>query len=191
LRQCARGDNVLTTGGVSQVQTLTLTRTGAATAGNDEIILTFTTLTGASYTTGAIKITDSLGATQVATNIKNALMSLPNHAIPSVTVSVTDPIAANSFVALVTFNDPANAGTQNKLKVGWTGCRRAGCAPYYSGVSGTAATTTATFAVTVSTAATTESAVCSEHGVCDTATGLCKCFHGYYNENCSEQTVLV
>jgi hypothetical protein len=187
LRQCARGDNVLTTGGVSQVQTLTLTRTGVSIAGNDEIILTFTTLTGASYTTGAIKITDALGADKIATNVKNALMSLPNHAIPSVTVGVT----LSPLVITVTFNDAANAGSQNALKVGWTGCRRAGCAPYYSGVVGTDATTTATFAVAVTTAASTESAVCSEHGVCDTATGLCKCFHGYYNENCSEQTVLV
>lgn len=191
LRQCPRGDNVLTvnTAPAAFVQTITIASTGDFVAAADEIVLTFTTLEGAAYTTTPIKVTGTLDVTQIGNNIQTALTSLPNHAIPTVTVSVTRN-AGVSLVIAVTFSDAATTGVQNPLQVGFTGCRRAGCAPYYLGVQGTAATTGVTASIAVN-APTSESAICSEHGVCDTATGLCKCFHGYYDLNCNEQTVLV
>ena len=37
---------------------------------------------------------------------------------------------------------------------------------------------------------TTEAAECTNRGLCDTATGVCQCFKGYTDDNCSRQSVL-
>jgi hypothetical protein len=41
------------------------------------------------------------------------------------------------------------------------------------------------------TRGTTESSECAGRGACDTETGLCECYEGYYGESCSKQTVML
>jgi len=170
----------------SDYNTQTITITVSAGSPSGEFTLTFTDLHGAVFTTAPI-VYSTLGSTTAA-NINNALEQLPNGVIPSVTVSAT-----SNLIYVVTFDNAANSGVQNKLLVDYKGCRRSGCAPWYNGMSSTTAGATISFAVTDNSASLTlsESSICSEHGVCDTSSGLCKCFHGYYGLNCNEQTVLV
>jgi len=104
----------------------------------------------------------------------------------------------------VSFTGDQNAGVQNLLTVNYAGCNYDGCAPHYSGLTngenvGTAATRLAVYVEDVTAYVSSgsnlrmheESAICSEHGLCDTTTGLCTCFSGYYDEDCTQQTVLV
>jgi len=175
---------------------------GAATG---EITLTFEDLYGGKWETRPIAITGTY-ATDAAV-ITSALQALPNEVVPSVTLADctgavparpdAGALAANTGATScfsITFNDAINKGNQNNLKVNYTGCTRAGCSPKYVGLN-TAAAAVGIAAYVVDTngasASLSESAICSEHGLCDTTTGQCKCFHGYYLEDCSAQTILV
>jgi hypothetical protein len=104
----------------------------------------------------------------------------------------------------VEFSGDQNAGEQPLLQVNIAGCTTDGCAPYYGGITdadvdGTTAKAIQTGVVDVTTQVVSgsnkrmhkERAVCSEHGICDSSTGTCGCFSGYYDEDCSKQTVLV
>merc|ERR1711865_365516 len=44
--------------------------------------------------------------------------------------------------------------------------------------------------VYVDTHGTTESRVCSDRGLCDSSTGICECFKGYTDDDCSRQDSL-
>jgi len=105
---------------------------------------------------------------------------------------------------LVEFSGDQNAGQQPLLQVNIAGCTTDGCAPYYGGITdadvdGTTATAIQTAVVDVTTRVVSgsnkrmhkERAICAEHGICDSSTGTCGCFSGYYDEDCSKQTVLV
>merc|ERR1712146_416865 len=45
--------------------------------------------------------------------------------------------------------------------------------------------------VTETVKGTSENWECSGRGICDAQTGLCECFEGYTNDDCSTQTVIV
>jgi len=163
------------------------------------VTITYTDLFGGKWETRPITV-DAVAAT-TAINVAAALKALPNAVIPAVTVAAaTAPAAAlpvgYGTAITVTFTDAANTGAQNLLPVNFKGCNRSGCAPRYGGLTsadnGVTVTVsdTTTFPLATETALK-EKAVCSEHGLCDSATGLCKCFHGYYNLDCSDQTILV
>jgi hypothetical protein len=106
---------------------------------------------------------------------------------------------------VVEFTGDQNSGVQELLEVGIAGCQEEGCAPYYRGVTdadvdGSAAKAIVVHVWDVTTLVPSgnsnkrmhkESAVCSEHGLCDSSSGLCQCFSGYYDEDCNKQTVLV
>merc|ERR1711871_1372696 len=47
------------------------------------------------------------------------------------------------------------------------------------------------YSISRTTTGTKEAAVCSNRGTCDGSTGLCTCFEGHTDEDCSIQTVLV
>jgi len=213
LRQCPRGDNILTLSNTkNQVQEICFTDSAADKPPAGEITLTYTDLFGGVWETRPIKVgyttaggptvaTTDAAVVGVAANIEAALEALPNEVIPAVTVTATlgtnkATTAVNGYCAQVTFSDEANSGAQNYLKANFKGCNRAGCAPKYLGLSaGSASENNINVAVSditdVSIYSYKEKAVCSEHGLCDSSTGLCKCFHGYYNLDCSAQTILV
>jgi len=172
LRSCPRGDNILTTASSgSDIQTFTWGTANAA----GEFTLTYTDSYGGSWTTGAIAWNAAGSA------VEDALKALPNAVIPAVTATLS------STALSVTFTDAANTGAQQAIVVNWAGCKRAGCTPMYDGL----AAAPGAVVRTVTSGSLKEQAVCSEHGVCDTSSGLCKCFSGYYNLDCSPQTVLV
>lgn len=186
LRQCPVGDNILTISQVNTKQQIVFNDFTVDTAG--EFTVTYTDLYGGEWTTRPI--TKSSGVDINEALIVAALKALPNQVIQD--ISATQAVAKT---IVVEFTSDHNSGAQNLLKINYIGCSRAGCTPKYSGLKWITPPTDAdkAFSFTVTNMAGTlkESAICSEHGTCDTDTGLCNCFSGYYDEDCSKQTVLV
>jgi hypothetical protein len=183
----------------NQIQTICFVdgTTGTDPAGS--VTITYTDLFGGKWETRPITV-DGTAAATTATNVAAALKALPNAVIPAVTVAAGTAAAAalpvgHGTCITVTFTDAANTGAQNLLTVNFKGCNRSGCSPKYSGLTtgDNGITVTVADSTTFSTTETAlkEKSICSEHGLCDSATGLCKCFHGYYNLDCSDQTILV
>jgi len=164
--------------------------------------MVFTDLFGGKWETRKIIIAATDDTTNIG-NIKAALKALPNSVIPDVSVAATDPAndvttnggsAGHGKCYAITFNHEANSGAQNLLTVNYKGCKRAGCAPLYNGISSGNYNGVRATVADVTTFSTTnteygEKSVCSEHGLCDSSTGLCKCFSGYYNLDCSYQHI--
>lgn len=180
-RVCPKGDDPLTTGQTSEVQTITLSGTAMGAAGT--FALEFTNGNGKVYTTRGITYHDgSASFTVTALEIKEALESLPDQAIPSVTVAVTTPADATDFVFTITFSDPANSGTNNRVNFLYGDHSSQGHQPVYKmGGSGHSVT----YGVTASTK---ESATCSNRGSCDSEKGTCVCYKGYTGVACEKQT---
>jgi len=201
LRSCPRGDNVLTTGDNPSKQQICFADTTSSLSPAGSFTITYTDLYGGVWTTRPVftagMATDNTADSVTAANIQAALMALPNQVIPSVVVTgtTTAPGSGNGVCYVVTFTDAANSGTQNLLKINISGCTRAGCSPKYDGMKSGQGTGTeggvAALVTSTSSGTVKESAVCSNHGLCDSATGLCQCFSGFYGLSCSDQTVLV
>jgi len=196
LRQCPRGDNILTLNEISTVQQIQITHDDASTTGtaiSGTFTITFTDLYGGVWTTRPISI--GAAAANTAANIETGLKGLPNQVIEDIdcTAAGSVPAGEQGHSVQCTFTSDHNSGVQNLMKINYTGCTRAGCTPLYAGVSGASGDNIKTVSVTDVTAgnAHKEAKLCSEHGLCDTETGLCNCFSGYYDEDCSKQTVLV
>lgn len=195
LRMCPRGDNILTQKkSVDQVQKVCFVDATAATDPTGSVTLSYTDLFGGKWETRPVTIS----AADASASIQTALQSLPFSVIPSVTVASATSAAAALPVGFgpcytITFSDKANTGAQNLLTVNYKGCNRSGCAPKYEGLSSTHHGITVTVAdVTTFSATKTDykdKEICSEHGFCDSKTGLCKCFRGYYTLDCSLQYI--
>lgn len=188
-RMCKKGDDPMTlqtvdayTNQEDEVQAFEFSDSGAA-AITGLFTLKYTDWRGQQWTTHPIDI-----ATATAISVEEALIALPNSAIPSVSVVVSGTGASGGDITFtVTFDDEATPGDQNELEVDYTACTTAGCQPVISGVS---SANTLTVAVSTTTAGTEENVPCSGRGLCATDTGLCKCFAGYYGEACQTQTII-
>jgi hypothetical protein len=153
-------------------------RTGGCTANADLPV---------SYEVVAIDPTtkSTYQANNIAWAVKNALESIPNSVIPSVTVAPSTVSSVNDgFAVDVTFTgNPGNVyplilvnsiEMQGALPV---------CLSGDNVVDFTASVTTLTHG-------NKEQSTCSNRGVCDYDSGLCKCFKGYYGGDCSKQNAL-
>ena len=234
LRMCPRGDDPLTDCATARhandVQELTFQGDDVMTTSGTPAVgfytLKFTDLYNANFTTRPIATlataagagtTKTRNLKALAADVEEALESLPNFAIPNVTVTAADVGSRVQFA--VTFVDPANAGMQNLLECSYGSPMPTANKidtdattdnPYNYGASqprffspAIGATAfeakpricTAAHATEVVAAAAArkmkESAVCSDRGTCDSATGLCTCFPGFTGEACSVQTTFM
>lgn len=170
----------------NEVQTLTINAGDGANYATGSFTLKFIDWRGEIWETWPIEL---VAANPTGIEIEEALEALPNHAIPSVTVTYTGN--AVNRVWEIEFSDPANSGNIPALQVMTGGCTVVGCQPYYAGLtigtnSGDAAIPTVT-----SVDGTTENYICSGRGECDTDTGLCECHDGYTGQACESQTIIM
>merc|ERR1711964_370004 len=122
------------------------------------------------------------------TRIASALMGLPNEVMPDVLVEVKE-YTKSSVQFQVQFTDTHNSGDQHMLGCNINECS-SGCAPYVKGVVGKDLIT-AHCHVNELWKGEDEAAECSNRGACDGSTGVCECFAGHTDEDCSEMTALV
>jgi hypothetical protein len=149
----------------------------------------------------------------MADDIRLALLTLPNKVIDGVKVTATKvstqqsniaAAAPKSLIVDVEFTGASVEGPQHPLWVEAYECA-SGCSPKITGldiqvdVSATSNFDTTAAEIYGSQGSGTgehqlsdfNSYECGRRGKCDYATGLCDCFAGYTGENCNTQTTLV
>jgi len=105
-----------------------------------------------------------------------------------VSLGATTTVAGNAnggYDYTIQLSDPPHV---TSITVESKGCWAAGCYPKRDGGDATPGSVTDT--VTASTSFQ-EAAVCSNRGLCDSATGICKCFEGHTGLACETQSILV
>lgn len=143
-------------------------------------------------------------------NIRAALLDLPNGAVTGEAVNprtgekdssalkvACASSAAKVVACTIEMNSSHNSGSlSNKLSCENAGCMHegvssaanpGGCSPKYQGLGATPATCL----VTDTNVGTSDYDTCSGRGACNGADGVCECFDGFTDEDCSVQTVLV
>ena len=123
-------------------------------------------------------------ATTVRDAVKNALENIPNGIIPSVTVTAT--YSVTKFIVQVEFDsNPGNLPMLEFVNSLDMQVNLPVCITSDRDVDGTVAVTSL-FPYN----GNKELSTCSNRGVCDYTSGLCKCFKGYYGGDCSMQNAL-
>lgn len=155
--------------------------------------LVYTDLYGGVWETRNIGFTLDASAvtttsTALRTSIEAALEGLPNEVIPSVLVEIKE-LTTSSVQFQVQFTDPHNSGDQHMLGCNINECS-SGCSPFVKGVVGTDFKT-AVCVVQELWKGEDEAAECSNRGACDSSSGVCECYAGHTDEDCSEMTALV
>lgn len=184
-RMCPVGDDIMTTqtkGDLSVSQTAEVQQIrfyDSVALGSGGVVISYTDFRGETWGTWDLDV-----ATLTAIAIEEALVALPNHAIPSITVS-TSVSSGTERTFLVTFTSEENSGDQQMLSLDYSGCTSSGCQPLYSALSA------GTGLVTENTKGTTESATCSNRGACNAETGTCVCTEGFHGQACEKQTEYV
>lgn len=155
--------------------------------------LVYTDLYGGVWETRNIPVKYVASAiTLDAAVIRAALTTLPNEVIPDCGVNViTKTDSELSFQ--VTFTSPHNSGDQHMLGCNINQCTT-GCSPWIAGIRGKKVNdspSTVHCHVQELWKGEDEAAECSNRGICDSKSGLCECFTGHTDEDCSEMTALI
>ncbi|CAK9114232.1 Tenascin (TN) (Cytotactin) (GMEM) (GP 150-225) (Glioma-associated-extracellular matrix antigen) (Hexabrachion) (JI) (Myotendinous antigen) (Neuronectin) (Tenascin-C) (TN-C), partial [Durusdinium trenchii] len=192
-RMCPKGDDPLTLqydavnvahGQKDEIQKIRIDSDGGAMSG--EITLKFTDWMGKVHETRPLTI----GSALTALEIQEALVALPNNVIPSVTVTLeTGGSDTTHYEYMVTFSASENSGTQPLLEIDASDKSAVGNQPVKAAAVNLEYGTGLT-EVTRHQTGTEESKVCSGRGICDTETGICSCFTGFYGHSCDRQTSL-
>jgi len=129
------------------------------------------------------------------TDVRLALLMLPNHVIDDVMVNVDiSPVGNTGYeetTIKIRFSGAAVQGKQNLLTVEAFECQ-AGCTPKVTGLTLDTTVTSAKHSnITESISSDYHSFECGRRGKCDYGTGICGCFEGYTGDNCNTQTILV
>merc|ERR1711871_41424 len=144
----------------------------------------FTDLYNGIYTTRPIDA--GRKALSVANDIENSLLDLPNRVIPSIVVEGKD--ITGGVEIPVDFVDSATSGRQNLLECSTVTSMQmcdGGAIPMYK----SAGNVTCTVTDVNGDGNLKENLVCGNRGICNSATGSCKCFQGHTGERCDEKTV--
>jgi hypothetical protein len=142
-RLCPKGDDPMTLCLPSpgdHVQRVTFTYMDTAVTavetGTDQIGLGFVDTYGEEWSlqrAGDLWYTDAATGNTASDNIRQALLNVPNHVVPSVSVQADSSLySSNSKSFLVTFTSPLNSGTVEDIVCpAVSGCTHAGCQPYF------------------------------------------------------------
>lgn len=158
-----------------QVQKVCFT---TVTDDENTIALVFSDLYGNKYTTQAIALNS---ATE---DVENALKSLPDHALEDVVVTELATADCVSGGWSITFTGSQVSGKQLLLDVLDDACAD-GCQPIRTGLTGGAS-----YSVALVTEAKSQAFECSRRGKCNYDDGICECFTGFTDEDCSVQSAL-
>jgi len=163
--------------------------------------LTFKSKINETFTTVPINM-DYETIDEIETDIRLALISLPNHVIDDVSVTVhtsadTDTEAESegfhATIISIEFRGNAVQGKQHLLTVESFECLN-GCTPKIDGLKLDTKVTAEVGRVSNITQhknSDYNSFECGRRGKCDYSSGLCQCFEGYSGDNCNQQTILV
>jgi len=208
LRECPRGDDPMTHRAkdcagyacTNERQLLNIDMSDASTDESMYFSLNFTDWAGQTWVTNQIQIGKPgqdassttfqshsgafdkviVSAATAATVLEAELEGIPNGVFENVKVEAAID-ATNTDLYLVTFTFFDNSGAL-PLLVAYVHEGTEPATP--SGL------TLADITITRDRAGNKEEATCSNRGICDYETGICKCFRGYYDDDCSVQHAL-
>jgi hypothetical protein len=147
---------------------------------SDEVYFEFTDMYGNVWPTRTIN-----ARLMTATQIQEALQSLPNNCVPEVEVTLTAGSPSQQVdIRFIGGAGPVPTNSLISLKAVTTPCTVHGCQPFSNGVTGNAVS------MTLQTTGGRKLSICSSRGKCDSSSGLCSCESGYYGEDCSKQTTV-
>lgn len=175
-RMCPRGDDPLSIPDSNAGDTWTVSFTHDSTPAGDL----------------AIQVTDLFGLTEISrpidiadtdANIKTALEAM--RAVKSL-VSVTSSRTATTTEFEIVLQNPVRV---NRIEAIVSDCAVAGCYPLRPTPLNPPVSTSASITLPADPALETD--VCGNRGRCDSGSGRCTCYEGYYGNACEKQTVLV